>query len=171
MSSGIFIGLGGNLPSQAGGPEATQMAALQRLESAGVAILRRSGWYTSAPVPASDQPWFINAVAQIATSLAPEPLLALLHDIEADFGRERSVLNAARTLDLDLLAYDTMIQEGKAPVLPHPRMHERAFVLAPLAEIAPDWRHPRFKLTSQDLLSRLPAGQMVTILEGAAHSP
>src|SRR5262249_44922427 len=140
----IFVGLGANLPSVAGPPQATLLAAFEALHRAGGAILPRPRWYRSAPGPPSDQPDFVNGVASVATTLDPAALLELLHGIEADFGRERPRANAARTLDLDLLAYDdrTMAEPGGL-ILPHPRLHERAFVLLPLAELAPDWRHPR----------------------------
>src|SRR5581483_1362358 len=100
----ILIGLGANLPSRAGPPVTTLEAALARLASAGILTLQRSRWFVSAPLPASDQPWFVNGVAAVATALAPAPLLAELHRTEAEFGRIRGAPNAARTLDLDLLA-------------------------------------------------------------------
>ena len=152
----ILIGLGGNLPSQAGDPKATCLAALAALKADGVSISRRSSWYATAPVPVSDQPWFTNAVAAGETSLSPEHLLALLHRVEGQFGRIRGVKNGARSLDLDLLAYGNVIETEKSPLLPHPRLQERAFVLEPLAEIAPGWVHPVFRVTAAELLDRLP---------------
>lgn len=122
----------------------------------------RSSWYRSAPVPPSDQPWFVNAVAGVRTALSPRDLLVALHDVEAEFGRVRSVRNASRTLDLDLLAYgDAVIEDPGGLVLPHPRLAERAFVLLPLAEVAPAWRHPVSGLTAGEMLALLPAGQTV----------
>jgi 2-amino-4-hydroxy-6-hydroxymethyldihydropteridine diphosphokinase len=147
----ILIGLGGNLPSAAGAPAATLEAAVARLAWAGIVTLRRSRWFVSAPVPPSDQPWFVNGVVAVATALEPGALLAALHGIEALFGRIRGVPNAARTLDLDLLAYGDLVMPpagagatGAAggPILPHPRLAERAFVLLPLADVAPSWHHP-----------------------------
>ncbi len=161
----LLIGLGGNLPSSAGAPVATFAAALARLEAAGVTVVARSPWYESAPVPASDQPWFVNGVVQVATQLGPAELLALLHQIEADFGRLRHAPNAARTLDLDLLAYDELIQKDHAPILPHPRLHERAFVLLPLADIAPAWRHPVAGVTPAAMIDGLDRGQLIRLLE------
>lgn len=145
----ILIGIGSNLPSDYGPARETCAAALEVLEQEEpVTIVVRSRWYRSSPVPLSDQPWFVNGVVAVESDLDPEALLAALHRVEAVFGRappEARVAtpNAARTLDLDLLAYDDVIREGPVPpILPHPRLAERAFVLLPLHEIAPDWRHP-----------------------------
>lgn len=156
----ILIGLGANLPSAAGAPRATLEAALAELAAAGVAVERRSPWYRSAPVPAAadHQPWYVNGVAAVATSLGPVELLALLHRIEARFGRVRRRRNEARALDLDLLDYDGLTRQ-EAPVLPHPRLHERAFVLLPLQDVAPGWRHPVSGKTVAELISSLPGGQ------------
>jgi 2-amino-4-hydroxy-6-hydroxymethyldihydropteridine diphosphokinase len=113
-------------------------------------------------VPPSDQPWFVNEVIAVKTELSPRDLLALLHRVEAQFGRERGEPNAARTLDLDLLAYDDRVQPGGEgePMLPHPRLHRRAFVLHPLAEVAPHWRHPITGDTVEHLIAVLPRGQI-----------
>lgn len=155
----ILIGLGANLPSAFGEPSDTLKAALERLCDEGVKLVRRSQFWHSRPVPVSDQPWFVNAVAAVETSLSPQALLVLLHQIEAEFGRVRSVVNAPRLIDLDLLAYGRLISAESPPLLPHPRMDQRAFVLLPLAEIAPDWRHPASGLDLPTLIARLPADQ------------
>ena len=113
-------------------------------------------------MPASDQPWYVNVVAEVATPLSADELLAALHGIEDLFGRVRSVRNAARLIDLDLLDFRGEIaspQPGGA-TLPHPRMAERAFVLRPLADLAPDWRHPVSGASIQSLLEALPADQV-----------
>lgn len=141
----IFIGLGANLSSDAFGPPANAcQAALDALAGRGVAVRGRSRWYRSRPVPPSDQPWYVNGVALVETAMGPAELLALLHRIEADFGRVRGARNDARIIDLDLLDYGGRLSDrADGPILPHPRLHQRAFVLIPLQELAPAWRHPR----------------------------
>jgi 2-amino-4-hydroxy-6-hydroxymethyldihydropteridine diphosphokinase len=156
----ILVGIGSNLAApEYESPLATAAAALDRLPSLGIDIVRRSRWYLSEPVPPSDQPWYVNAVIAAASRLSPERLLDRLLTLEAEFGRVRGERNAARTLDLDLLDRDGRLCETARLVLPHPRLQERRFVLAPLCEIAPQWRHPRLGVTAEELLSRLPAGQ------------
>ena len=154
----ILIGLGANLPAADGSPpRATLLAAIDALARAGVAVERLSSWYSSAPHPPSDQPRYVNAVAAVTTALGPQRLLALLHGIEQRFGRVRSEPNAARAIDLDLLAYGDLVRPGpEPPLLPHPRLAERGFVLLPLADIAPGWRHPVSGETVEDLIARLP---------------
>ncbi|MDH3597820.1 MAG: 2-amino-4-hydroxy-6-hydroxymethyldihydropteridine diphosphokinase [Rhodospirillales bacterium] len=167
----IFIGIGANLPHpEHGPPRKTCEAALAALTAAGLRVLRRSRWYESEPMPTSDQPRFINGVAEVATELAPAELLERLHRVEADFGRVRHQANEARVLDLDLLAYRGCVSApGASPVLPHPRLAERAFVVLPLAELAPDWRHPVSGLSAAGLVGRLPAGQTAWAIEAAAQ--
>lgn len=156
MPALILIGLGANLDSPLwGAPRDTLTAALAELATQGVATLARSGWYRSAPVPASDQPWFVNAVASVGTNLDALPLLSLMQKIEVSFGRRRGKRNAARVLDLDLLDYRGARVESPDLTLPHPRLHQRRFVLEPLAEIAPQWRHPISGLTACQLLSAI----------------
>lgn len=161
----ILIGLGANLKSEQGGtPRQTLEAALGDLEAAGIAVVCRSRWYKSAPVPPSAQPWYVNGVVVAETALAPAELLAALHGIEAAFGRKRGEKGAARTLDLDLLDYAGVVScggkgGGDGPILPHPRLHERAFVLLPLAEVAPDWCHPVSGKRVDELIAELSAGQ------------
>ncbi len=159
----IFIGAGANLPHPSyASPRETLQAALLELDRRQIHVLRYSPWYRTAPVPASDQPWYVNVVAEVATDLPADDLLALLHEIEDLFGRVRSVPNAPRLIDLDLLDYRGEIAPpapGKA-TLPHPRMVGRAFVLRPLADLAPQWRHPVSGTPIQDLLRALPADQI-----------
>ena len=159
----ILVGLGANLTSpNHGPPRLTCEAALAELEGAGAVVEARSRWYESAPVPPSDQPWYVNGVARLSTARGPVALLALLHDIERRLGRVRGAPNAARTIDLDLLAHGDRVSDGAdGPILPHPRLAERAFVLVPLAEVAPGWHHPRTGLSVEEMLAALPAGQAI----------
>jgi 2-amino-4-hydroxy-6-hydroxymethyldihydropteridine diphosphokinase len=119
--------------------------------------MKRSGFYRSAAWPDPNDPPFVNAVAAVETDLSPAALLAELHEVEAAFGRRRSMPNAPRTLDLDLLDYHGRVEEGP-PHLPHPRMETRAFVLIPLQEVAPLWVHPVSRRTISELIVRLPQG-------------
>ena len=161
----ILIGIGSNLAAPGFvSPWQTAAAALSQLPAIGVAVVRRSRWYQSQPVPPSDQPWYVNAVARVETGLDPAALLAALLALESRFGRLRGAPNAARTLDLDLLDYEGRQSATEFLVLPHPRLHERRFVLGPLCEIAPDWRHPQLGLTATELLHRLPPGQPIRAL-------
>lgn len=159
----IFVGVGANLPAEGYRDAlATCQAALDRTAAYGVTIESLSAWYESAPVPVSDQPWYINAVARVLTDLDAPALLRSLHEIEAAFGRRRRFVNAARPLDLDLLDYAGRISDADDwPVLPHPRLTERAFVLLPLRDICPDWRHPIDKQGLPELISALPNDQEV----------
>jgi 2-amino-4-hydroxy-6-hydroxymethyldihydropteridine diphosphokinase len=158
----ILIGLGANLPSPShGAPKATLIAALERFEAVGIHVTARSRWYESEPVPKSTQPNFINAVVRVKTTLSPAALLAVLHRIEKEFGRAEGVRNAARCIDLDLIAYGDKVTRGETvPRLPHPRMHERAFVLLPLREIAPRWYHPFLGRPVDQLVDALPRSQV-----------
>jgi len=137
----ILIALGANLPSAAGGPEDTLKAALASLGARGITVERQSGFYESEAWPDPSDPPYVNAVASVRTSLPPAELLRVLHEVEAEFGRRRGERNAPRTLDLDIIDYNGQVRHGQ-PELPHPRMEGRAFVLVPLSEVAPEWRHP-----------------------------
>jgi len=158
----ILIGIGGNLESaQFGPPRDTLAAALAALKEKRIRILTRSGWYRTEPVPRSDQPWFVNAVVSLATELGAKDLLNALQATERQFGRVRGELNAPRILDLDILDYQGEVMDTTSLVLPHPRLHERRFVLIPIAEIAPDWRHPILELAAAQLLARLSSEQQI----------
>lgn len=161
----ILVAIGSNLPDREAGletPRAVCLAALEALErEPGVRIVARSRLFESAPVPLSNQPWYANGAVLVDTVLSPAALLARLHGIEARFGRIRQVRNEARILDLDLLAYDTVVNDRpeSPPLLPHPRLRERAFVLRPLLDIARDWCPPGEARDISALLAALPPGQ------------
>ncbi len=138
----IGIGLGANLPSDLGPPEVTLAAALRMMPEIGISVLKCSGFIETEPVPSSDQPNYINAVALVETDLSPSELMASLLALETQFGRVRTIRNAARIIDLDLLFYNAVVMARAELSLPHPRLAERLFVVGPLAEIAPDWQHP-----------------------------
>ncbi|WP_174875637.1 2-amino-4-hydroxy-6-hydroxymethyldihydropteridine diphosphokinase [Vogesella oryzae] len=131
------IALGSNLENPAAQIEAA-LAAISALP--GVQLLRRSACYRTAPVGFADQPDFINAVCEVASDLTPSDLLAALLQLEQEFGRVRTFRNAPRVLDLDLLLVEGVSQQDAFLTLPHPRMHERAFVMVPLAQMAPEWQ-------------------------------
>jgi 2-amino-4-hydroxy-6-hydroxymethyldihydropteridine diphosphokinase len=155
-----YVGLGSNLEQ----PREQVLAAFAELERLPeTRLVARSTLYRSAPLGYADQPDFVNAVARLETGLAPERLLAALHAIEARHARRRSVPDAPRTLDLDLLLYGDAVIATPALAVPHPRMHERAFVLAPLAEIDPQASVPG-RGRAAELLARC-AAQDVERLE------
>lgn len=150
----IFLALGANVPGSAGPPLASLKAALSVLENRGVVVARISSFYETEAWPDPGDPPFINAVAAIQTDLQPLALLTLLHEVETSLGRKRSSPNAPRALDLDLLDYRGRVERG-AVILPHPRLEQRRFVLEPLAQVAPLWRHPLSGHTAMELLAAL----------------
>jgi len=156
----ILVGLGANLPLGGETPRATLESVLRALPRVGIELVQVSPWYESEPQPPSDQPWYVNGVAEVATTLGPAALMAQLHAVEAEFGRERGARNAARTVDLDLLAYGETVQTGTLNV-PHLRLQERAFVLMPLCDLVPEWRHPATGLSAAEMLAGLPPGQKI----------
>ena len=170
----ILVALGANLPTARHGTPAEGLdAALSVLAEHGIQSVARSGWYRSAPIPPADDPWFVNGVVRVETTLSPVPLMARLLAVEAAFGRKRSVVGAARPLDLDLVDYDGQVirreadDDGPALILPHPRLAERAFVLAPLVEVAPEWRHPVTGATATALLAAVQTEQTLEPLPPA----
>ncbi|WP_240626340.1 2-amino-4-hydroxy-6-hydroxymethyldihydropteridine diphosphokinase [Thalassospira lohafexi] len=160
----ILIAFGANLPTdQYGAPAQTLKAALEHLAKDGdVLVDCVSSFYETAPVPVSDQPWYVNGVARLSTDLSAHDLLSRLHDVESEFGRVRRERNAARVIDLDLVAYGReLIAEDGGIQVPHPRMAERAFVLLPLRDVAPGWVHPVLNRSVEDLISDLPSDQQI----------
>lgn len=157
-----YIGMGGNLASLAGAPEATLAAAALRLESLGQ-VARRSSLYNTEPVGFAAQPRFVNAVVALKTGLSPHELLNGMLAIEKEFGRDRAagVMNGPRTLDLDILLYGDLEISEPTLRIPHPRLAERAFVLVPLCEIAAGALVPGIGVNATQLLASLLKGSKV----------
>jgi len=142
QSERVFVGLGANLGGNMPALQATLHSALRQIAALpGTALVAASGFWRSHPVDAGG-PDYLNALVELQTELEPLPLLHALHAIEAAHGRQRPFRNAPRTLDLDLLLFGQRVLDGPVLTLPHPRLHERAFVLEPLFEIAPEVQHP-----------------------------
>ncbi|MFZ5670475.1 MAG: 2-amino-4-hydroxy-6-hydroxymethyldihydropteridine diphosphokinase [Pseudomonadota bacterium] len=154
----IVIALGSNLAGGHATCEALLEAALAALPAHGLTVRARSGWWRSAAWPDPGLPAYVNGVALVETGLTPRQTLGALHAVERDFGRDRHEPNAARTLDLDLIAWRRLVVEADGLVLPHPRARDRRFVMGPLAEIAPDWRHPATGETAKALAARATVG-------------
>ncbi len=156
--SRVVIAFGSNLPFGENSSRDIVSRALVRLKNHEIRILEQSRWYRSAPVPRSNQPDFINGAVLAESPCGPAQLLAILHDVEDDFGRIRRTRNEARTLDLDLIDFAGLVNEdgGRGPILPHPRMRDRAFVLLPLRDVVPDWRHPVTGESVDEMIAALP---------------
>jgi 2-amino-4-hydroxy-6-hydroxymethyldihydropteridine diphosphokinase len=162
----ILIALGANLPGPDGSaPLASCIAAARALETIpGLRVEAVSGWWLTEPdPPLPDSPWYVNGVARCGGTLAPEVLLAALQRLERAAGRQRPYPNAPRTLDLDIIAMGEVVRQAPDPVLPHPRAHLRRFVLVPLAEVAPGWRHPTLHCNTAKLLESLPEAPMTRL--------
>jgi len=152
----LLLGLGANL----GDPAGQLRGAVRRLE-AELGPSRRSSLYRSAPVGRTDQPDFLNLALVFDRAVDPTQLLSLIGRIEREMGRVRTVRNAPRTVDIDILGAGGIVVTGDALRIPHPRLHQRAFVLLPLIEIAPEWRHPELGMTPAEMLER--AGELERI--------
>lgn len=184
ISSDIaIVALGGNLPSDVGDPKQTIKQSLKAISASGLEVLDTSHFYQTPCFPAGAGPDFVNAAATISGAAGPEELLEVMHRVERQFGRTRKTRWAGRTLDLDLLAFGDIVcpdlntfnrwlhmpleqQKRKAPeglILPHPRIQERAFVLVPACDVAPDWRHPVLGQTLLELKNRLNTTEIAAI--------
>lgn len=166
----VFIAYGSNLLS---GPVTASQAfseVVKNLQARGLIVNRISRLWSSKAWPNPDDPPYVNAVLKVETNLQPMELMALLHDTELEAGRVRDGrLNAPRVLDLDLIAYGDVVMNGEnGLILPHPRAAERAFVMGPLTEIAPDWVHPQLKQTAGDLFKSAKIGTDAYPLDTAA---
>lgn len=164
----ILIAIGANLPGSQGQTALENcQAAVDAVKSIqGLTFKSQSNWYRTAAIPASDQPDYCNGVIRMDGEINPAALLAALHEIELGAGRVRSVVNAPRTLDLDIIDMNSAIRAVPAPILPHPRAHLRAFVLRPILDVAPDWLHPTFQRPVTSLLVDLPPQQIQPWFEG-----
>ncbi|SHM48226.1 2-amino-4-hydroxy-6-hydroxymethyldihydropteridinediphosphokinase [Roseovarius litoreus] len=179
-SGNALIALGGNMPSERGQPAETLRLALDRLDERGCRIRAVSRLYVTPCFPPGAGPDFVNAAAVLDCAGGPEEVLALLHEVEAEFGRERLTRWGERTLDIDLIAMGDAVlpdhdthrawrdmapdeQGARAPgclILPHPRVQDRGFVLVPLADVAPEWRHPVLGQTVAEMLAALPEEEL-----------
>jgi 2-amino-4-hydroxy-6-hydroxymethyldihydropteridine diphosphokinase len=159
----ILIALGANLPGSDGtAPRETCEAAARALGTIpGLELVAVSRWWFTAPEPPlPGAPWYVNGVARCEGPIGPEALLAALQELETAAGRVRPYPNAPRTLDLDIIAMGGLVRATPDPVLPHPRAHLRRFVLQPVSEVAPRWRHPVLEKSVEDLLLALPPAGM-----------
>jgi len=146
-----YLGLGSNV----GNREANLREALERLEAAGIRVTRRSSIYETEPQGLRDQPWFLNAVVEVETDLLAPQLLACMLAVEREMGRRRLAPNGPRNIDMDILFCGQSVIDAPELQLPHPRIAQRRFVLEPLAEIAPDLRHPVSGKTAREMLAAL----------------
>jgi 2-amino-4-hydroxy-6-hydroxymethyldihydropteridine diphosphokinase len=151
-----YLSLGSNV----GNREQNLREAIDRLESAG-RVVSVSSSYETEPVEFTEQAWFVNCAVTLETTKTPAQLMTSLLDIEQAMGRRRTGKKGPRTIDIDLLLFGDTIVDSPALTIPHPAMHERRFVLEPLAEIAPEVRHPILNRTVRELRDALPAGQAV----------
>lgn len=159
LDEAVIVALGSNLAGDYGSSEALLEAALARFAQAGLPVLSRSSWWVSTAWPDPLQPEYRNGVVLVEAPLGPEQTIQTLFKIEAAFDRARSVVNAARTLDLDLIAHGRRVIGTPELTLPHPRAHERLFVMGPLAEVAPGWRHPVLGRTAAQLAAQASVGR------------
>ncbi len=156
MKKLVYLSLGSNLADRM----ANLRLAIERLHSLGE-VAAVSSFYETEPVDVTSQPWFVNCVVAIATAKMPRQLIAAVLDLEQEMGRRRTRKKGPRTIDIDILLFGNSVIDMPGLTVPHPAMHERRFVLQPLAEIAPGLRHPVLQRTIRELLDALPSGQAV----------
>lgn len=166
MHKPVYLSLGSNVGDRA----ANLNAAVARLGAFGQ-VIRVSSFYETEPVEVVGQPWFLNCAVKLDTEKMPKQLLTGVLDLEEKMGRRRVQKNGPRTIDIDILLFGSSVIDTRGLTVPHPAMHERRFVLEPLAEIAPDVRHPVFKRTIRELKDALPPGQVVRKLSNLATDP
>ena len=159
LDDAVVVALGSNLAGGFGTSEALLEAALARFPQAGLPVIARSSWWRSAAWPDPTGPEYRNGIALVDTNSSPEAVMEALFAIERAFGRNRGAPNAPRTLDLDLIAHGRLVVDTPGLRIPHPRAHERRFVMGPLAEVAPDWRHPVSGKTAAQLASTARVGR------------
>jgi len=152
----VYLSLGSNL----GDREANLRTAIEKLQEVGN-VVAFSSFYETEPVEVTAQPWFLNCAVKLDTERMPRQLISAILALEQSMGRQRKQQKGPRTLDIDILFFGSSIIEIPSLTVPHPHLHERRFVLEPLAEIAPEVRHPIFKRTIRELRDALPAGQTV----------
>ena len=152
----VYLSLGSNVGDRA----AKLRMAIDKLKAAGT-IAAISSFYETEPLEMTAQPWFLNCAVKFETEKMPRQLIAAILALEQEMGRQRKQPKGPRSIDIDILLFGSSIVEMKGLTIPHPRMHERRFVLEPLAEIAPDTRHPALKRTVRELRDSLPPGQTV----------
>jgi 2-amino-4-hydroxy-6-hydroxymethyldihydropteridine diphosphokinase len=152
----VYLSLGSNV----GDRTANLQTAIARLSSLGK-VVAVSSFYETEPVGFAAQPWFLNCAVKLDTEKTPEELLAGILGLEQEMGRRRVQKNGPRTIDIDILLFGDSIIKTKGLIIPHPAMHQRRFVLEPMAEIAPDVLHPVLKRSIRELRDALPAGQIV----------
>ncbi|TMV03717.1 2-amino-4-hydroxy-6-hydroxymethyldihydropteridine diphosphokinase [Ruegeria sediminis] len=181
--SKAVLALGANLDFGEGGPELALRQSLDALADEGVVIRKVSRFFATPCFPAGAGPDYVNAAALVETDLTPHTLLDLLHRVEHQFGRARVQRWGMRTLDLDVVCWEDLVLPDRAEhdrwrnlppaeqiratpeqlILPHPRLQDRAFVLVPMADVAPDWRHPVLGRTVRQMLAELPVGEVAAV--------
>ena len=161
----ILVAIGSNLNSKSfGSPEQNCNAAIDMLRKY-FEVTQSSSFYKTEPIPKSEQPWFVNCIVNIKSKISPSRILDTLLEIELQFGRKRNRKNEARVIDLDLIAYNSLIVKSLKLTLPHPRMHLRKFVIQPICDINKNWIHPVLKKKASEILKEL-ANQKISNING-----